>query len=55
MTDDIRNKITSIAYSEGRWAYKDGVNLTDNPYKGVSNMLQRHWCSGWWDTFYEDL
>jgi hypothetical protein len=47
--------VKQIAYSEGHYAYKDGVNCIDNPYEGVSKELKIAWEDGWWDTFYEDL
>lgn len=43
-----------IAFTEGYSAYRQLVNLVDNPYDGVSEALKRCWCDGWWDAFYGD-
>lgn len=47
-------EMKELAYSEGHYAYKDGVRCSQNPYKGVNEELARAWTDGWWDTFYED-
>lgn len=48
------DKVNWIVYAEGRFAYKDCVNLIDNPYEGVSETFKRIWADAWWDAFYED-
>jgi hypothetical protein len=44
-----------IAFNEGVEASKDGVNLMDNPYDGVSFDLMVQWSEGWWEDFYSDI
>lgn len=48
------DSVKEIVYSEGHFAYKDGVSCMDNPYDGVNETLKRIWYDAWWDTFEED-
>jgi hypothetical protein len=48
------DRVKEIVWAEGHYAYKDLVNLIDNPYNGVNETLKRIWYDAWWDAFYED-
>ena len=48
------DRVKEIVWAEDHFAYKDCINLLDNPYDGVSHTLKRIRDDAWWDAFYED-
>lgn len=46
--------VKEIVYGEGYSAYRQLLRIRDNPYKGVSETLERIWFDAWCDAFTED-
>lgn len=44
-----KRKIKSPAYDEGRTAFLNGLELSDNPYTDSNSELKLIWASGWED------